>query len=344
MNDTVPSSASSSSKKTGKSQVAVISKTAARSERHGRNIAAEDSYRDASIGMEVARRQPISTSVEGQFDDAPEPSSDGLPPPIHKLCSPTTTRQKISSSSNHHLNSVDARGSRIHTKVLVLPKAVPPADLRLPPSPSASNINQRDPGQASSKFLPIAPRPQEKPNDSKESTTAIPPTADTVTTEKSKRYQQAYFQALKHPNDLLYPYKVTKIPKVAPVQQDFKTRKHPIRKTEILPMDVLFGRGGITNAHKGNQIFRNIVANYRLWYCTVLKGDKSLLANNLVRYFRLCGSRFLVQVDGDPHWYEAGDDKVRAKCSQTLREGMAATVRKTLLQHSDSPNHHNVKL
>lgn len=105
--------------------------------------------------------------------------------------------------------------------------------------------------------------------------------------------------------------------------------------------DVLCGRGGGINGHKGNGIFRNWVADRRLDYnLASSKADKARVAKevmNLVTRQNPPG-RFLQR---DPTggigswWIEIDETKAMAKTSQALREG-APTIR---AQHKGELKH-----
>mmetsp|Transcript_8296 Transcript_8296/g.13734 ORF Transcript_8296/g.13734 Transcript_8296/m.13734 type:complete len:350 (+) Transcript_8296:154-1203(+) len=105
--------------------------------------------------------------------------------------------------------------------------------------------------------------------------------------------------------------------------------------------DVLCGRGGGINGHKGNGVFRNWVADRRLDYnLATSKADKARVAKevmNLVTEQNPPG-RFLQR---DPTggigswWIEIDETKTMAKTSQALREG-APTIR---AQHKGELNH-----
>jgi hypothetical protein len=91
--------------------------------------------------------------------------------------------------------------------------------------------------------------------------------------------------------------------------------------------DVLCGRGGGINSHKGNRIFRDWVAERRTEYnLTTCKLEKVRIAKevmDLVKNQQPPG-RFLVRDDSGgigSWWVEINDAKAMAKTSQALREG-----------------------
>lgn len=94
---------------------------------------------------------------------------------------------------------------------------------------------------------------------------------------------------------------------------------------EVTSTDVLCGRGGVTNSHKGNIYFRNLANQLRWDYATVKKSRKAHVAKVIVRKIRERHGRFLKK-DGDS-WYEIGDELALTKAAQTLREGLAKMYR-----------------
>jgi len=92
--------------------------------------------------------------------------------------------------------------------------------------------------------------------------------------------------------------------------------------------DVLFGRGGLTNAHPGNKRFRDVIALHRPDYIRAIKMDKPGVARKIVRSIRLGTppGRFLKKND-DGKWYDVGDRTAAEKTSQGLRERTNAEKR-----------------
>ncbi|KAG7347758.1 hypothetical protein IV203_016463 [Nitzschia inconspicua] len=92
-----------------------------------------------------------------------------------------------------------------------------------------------------------------------------------------------------------------------------------------LENDVLCGRGGSINSHKGNEQFRNLVEKRKRVYLTArFKREKRLIASSIVTEIRGMNpsGRFLAR-KGDKdsgYWYDIGDEKARDKTSQALRE------------------------
>lgn len=93
---------------------------------------------------------------------------------------------------------------------------------------------------------------------------------------------------------------------------------------EILPNDedVLFGRGGRTNTHPGNQRLRDIVDTYRSTYSYAKKVEKPKISKLIVKALRCAQppSRFLRMNEDTGRWEDVGDKRAAEKVSQTLRE------------------------
>lgn len=91
---------------------------------------------------------------------------------------------------------------------------------------------------------------------------------------------------------------------------------------KVGPHDVLLGRGGATNSHVGNRIFRCIVASYQKEYLAARKKDKKGIAQLIVAKVQNNGGRFLERVDDNENWIEVKSTRALAKASQALREGL----------------------
>ena len=92
--------------------------------------------------------------------------------------------------------------------------------------------------------------------------------------------------------------------------------------------DVLCGRGGGTNNHPGNLIYRQFVEDEQLNYTQSPKSDKILYSNNVVQRIRNQDppGRFL-QKNNSNTYDDIGDQKAREKTSQCLREGQPSLKR-----------------
>jgi hypothetical protein len=87
----------------------------------------------------------------------------------------------------------------------------------------------------------------------------------------------------------------------------------------ITEKDVLCGRGGAVNAHRGNKRFRDIIDQHRRTYLASRKAMKPLMNRAVVRLIRQEGGRFL-KCDNDGLWYEIGDFKAHEKVGQAFRQ------------------------
>jgi len=89
----------------------------------------------------------------------------------------------------------------------------------------------------------------------------------------------------------------------------------------VTDQDILCGRGGATNHHKGNKRFRDIVAVHRPDYVRAPKVQKPGVARLIVKAIRsgTPPGRFLKKgIDGK--WFDIGDKRAAEKASQALRE------------------------
>jgi len=130
-----------------------------------------------------------------------------------------------------------------------------------------------------------------------------------------------------HPSDILVPFsKIDPSKRLAETTVDpDKGKQHPILVNDLTSVDILLGRGGLSNNHEGNLWFRDLVSHYRTAYHRSAKGQKKLLAQNLCLYVRRSGGRFLAKDEGDARsavvcFFECGDGRAQAKCAQALRE------------------------
>lgn len=119
-------------------------------------------------------------------------------------------------------------------------------------------------------------------------------------------------------------------------QKEFQTTEGAQTESFLISQnDVLCGRGGLTNHHPGNVVFRRLVRLKQESYLRASKRQKAGVAKEIVEIIRNLtpSGRFLKK---DPHtpgvWMEIGDRKAREKTSQALREG-APELREEL--HTD---------
>lgn len=90
----------------------------------------------------------------------------------------------------------------------------------------------------------------------------------------------------------------------------------------VTDYDILCGRGGLTNHHRGNKRFRDIVALHRPDYVRAPKIQKPSVARVIVRAIRNGDppGRFLKKDEKTGKWVDIGDKKAAEKTSQALRE------------------------
>ena len=96
----------------------------------------------------------------------------------------------------------------------------------------------------------------------------------------------------------------------------------PTLITTVKDADVLSGRGGKTNKHSGNRIYRGIVKENRKLYQEMKSNShKQLLAESIIATVHQRGGRFLKRVGKDTNtWIELGRDEAIIKTTQALRE------------------------
>jgi hypothetical protein len=86
--------------------------------------------------------------------------------------------------------------------------------------------------------------------------------------------------------------------------------------------DILCGRGGLTNHHKGNKRFRDLVSLHRPDYIRAVKVSTPTVARMIVRAIRNSDppGRFLQKDTTTNKWVDIGDKRAAEKASQALRE------------------------
>jgi len=102
-----------------------------------------------------------------------------------------------------------------------------------------------------------------------------------------------------------------------------------------LDTDILCGRGGGTNSHPGNKLFRHQINVHRRAYLKARKNDKPAISRSIVQYMRERKGRFLKKDEKTGKWFEIGDDNAREKTSQALRQ-RAPQFRQILSNNEDS--------
>jgi hypothetical protein len=88
----------------------------------------------------------------------------------------------------------------------------------------------------------------------------------------------------------------------------------------ITAADVLMGRGGFTNNHRGNQTYLEQKKALQPRYQAATKEAKTAISEELVAWVVARGGRFLKRDAANKPWYVATSKEARNKASQTLRE------------------------
>ena len=106
-------------------------------------------------------------------------------------------------------------------------------------------------------------------------------------------------------------------------------KEEPKVKKYVEPtdQDVLLGRGGRSNHHPGNKVYRERVLELQAKYKTLSRDQKTAMSTSVVDWIQTkCGGNFL-QFDAalggnsqDGPWYVVLDKTARSKVSQALRE------------------------
>ena len=85
--------------------------------------------------------------------------------------------------------------------------------------------------------------------------------------------------------------------------------------------DVLFGRGGLGNNHKGNIRYRELVKSHKAQYRkTKDKQAKTAMARSILHKIDSSGGRFLKYDEAQNKWIRVSSNRARIKISQALRE------------------------
>ena len=85
--------------------------------------------------------------------------------------------------------------------------------------------------------------------------------------------------------------------------------------------DVLCGRGGLSNKHPGNRLFRRLVQeNKTVYQLTIGPSHKQFLVMSIMEAIHNQGGRFIRQEGGN--WVEISRRQVAIKTSQALRENV----------------------
>mmetsp|Transcript_9504 Transcript_9504/g.20597 ORF Transcript_9504/g.20597 Transcript_9504/m.20597 type:complete len:358 (+) Transcript_9504:255-1328(+) len=95
----------------------------------------------------------------------------------------------------------------------------------------------------------------------------------------------------------------------------------PVGIVHPTDLDILRGRGGLTNRHAGNMRFRDEARTLRTEYRDqdTSRQEKFMLSQKLAKRVREYGGRFL-EKGADNLWHEMNEKDARKKASQVLRE------------------------
>ena len=138
-------------------------------------------------------------------------------------------------------------------------------------------------------------------------------------TEESDLEHQA-LSKLNQPCDTPQP---SNIPPSVPSSADTikEKPKNDIPDKQYTEKDVLFGRGGRGNHHKGNKRYRSLVNSHKKQYRkTKDKQAKTAIARLIVHTINASGGRFLRFDTSEKKWVEVPIVRARTKVSQALRE------------------------
>lgn len=90
---------------------------------------------------------------------------------------------------------------------------------------------------------------------------------------------------------------------------------------EVLPTDILCGRGGKTNHHEGNKRYRQVISKVKASYKKIdEKAAKTNMAHAIVNHVLAYGGRFLKLDENKQKYYILSVTEGRKKTSQALRE------------------------
>ena len=100
-------------------------------------------------------------------------------------------------------------------------------------------------------------------------------------------------------------------------------KKLPNSYNDIGDQDVVCGRGGTINSHKGNIFYRSLVVKNKSKYLASSQLEKKLIAKSIIDAIRRRGGRFLKWSSDRPNeLVDIGDVAAMDKTCQSLREGL----------------------
>lgn len=110
----------------------------------------------------------------------------------------------------------------------------------------------------------------------------------------------------------------------------YPTRRYKLHSSSIMQgttpikepsaTDVLFGRGGKANHHKGNGIFRELILSKGPIYHSKKNGYKRTVARDILQRIHAKGGRFIEKHEKSGLYHEVEDQRAMDKIAQSLRE------------------------
>jgi len=101
--------------------------------------------------------------------------------------------------------------------------------------------------------------------------------------------------------------------------------------------DLLLGRGGETNSHNGNILFRRMIEQHKAIYLAAPRRHKPQIAMALVAKWKALDppGRFLTKSKSSQHWYEIDDETAKKRTSKSLgeRKGMHPSTSSSIGGH-----------
>lgn len=165
---------------------------------------------------------------------------------------------------------------------------------------------------------------------------------DTTMTVPAEQAEDSYSKCLaRYREALVNPMARVQITTV--VEQDKKTKNKkkkcpnrcvdPEKKVyvEVTDPDILCGRGGRSNNHKGNEKYRATIEAAKEEYRTMAKYEKTILSHTIVEDMNKQGRRFLKR-DTNGLYFEIPKMAARRKAGQALREENTPEARATKRQ------------
>ena len=125
--------------------------------------------------------------------------------------------------------------------------------------------------------------------------------------------------------------------KSSPSAPERTDKASKFQEADLLPFDVLCGRGSNINDYEGNQHYREVILSRRDEYTSLSNKDwngKNKIAAEIVAAIRGKGGRFLKRVDGckkkHPVYEYADEEMVSEKTKQALRQKSRKKIKLTL--------------